>query len=70
MYCGAVPQIRNGYISNVTSVQLGGSANYTCIDGYDLTLDPNGPLICASNGSWVNVPSCTGKQNSNTNGKL
>ncbi|KAL3983031.1 EGF-like domain family protein [Acanthocheilonema viteae] len=59
VYCSAVPQIANGFASSATNVSYGGSAKYTCYDGFDFsTGKESGQIYCTDEGRWTLPPSC------------
>uniref|UniRef100_A0A9J2P4X9 Sushi, von Willebrand factor type A, EGF and pentraxin domain-containing protein 1 n=1 Tax=Ascaris lumbricoides TaxID=6252 RepID=A0A9J2P4X9_ASCLU len=59
VYCSAVPQIANGFASSATNVSFGGSAKYTCYDGFSFPSAKNSEEIyCTDEGRWTPTPSC------------
>ena len=60
-YCGAVPQIENGFVTNVSSVEFGGQVVYTCYPGFSITNEDRMPVLCQANKTWSQRPACVGK---------
>ncbi|VDN39987.1 unnamed protein product [Gongylonema pulchrum] len=61
VYCSAVPQIANGFASSATNVSYGGSAKYTCYDGFDFASGKSTEeIFCTDEGRWTLAPSCKG----------
>ncbi|OZC07372.1 sushi domain protein, partial [Onchocerca flexuosa] len=59
VYCSAVPQIANGFASSATNVSYGGSAKYTCYDGFHFSSGKeSGEIYCTDEGRWTLTPSC------------
>ncbi|VDM23842.1 unnamed protein product [Toxocara canis] len=59
VYCSSVPQIANGFASSATNVSFGGSAKYSCYDGFSFPSGKNSEEIyCTDEGRWTPTPAC------------
>ena len=62
VYCGAVPQIDNGFAVEASNVTYRGVANYQCYAGFSF---PSGnfleSIVCMDNGQWSPRPNCQGE---------
>ena len=58
-YCGAPPRIADGYVSGATGVTFDRTANYTCVNGYDLIGGYS--KKCLASAQWETPPNCVGE---------
>ena len=59
--CDALSNPDNGFVVPAgTSINVGGTATYTCNDGYEIS--GSDALTCELNGEWLgSLPTCEGK---------
>ncbi|CAL2041939.1 unnamed protein product [Caenorhabditis brenneri] len=59
IYCGAVPQIANGYVDSATNVSFGGQVKYSCHKGFFFSSGKDIETVyCGELGKWSTPPPC------------
>ncbi|CAD6196234.1 unnamed protein product [Caenorhabditis auriculariae] len=59
IFCGAVPQIANGYAVSATNVTFGGVAKYSCYKGFAFASGKSVEVVqCTNEGHWTPPPQC------------
>ncbi|ULT97657.1 hypothetical protein L3Y34_005467 [Caenorhabditis briggsae] len=59
IYCGAVPQIANGYVDSATNVSFGGQVKYSCHKGFFFSSGKDIETVyCGELGKWNTPPPC------------
>ncbi|KAI6214115.1 Sushi, von Willebrand factor type A, EGF and pentraxin domain-containing protein 1 [Aphelenchoides besseyi] len=58
IYCGAVPQIANGFAVSATNVTFGGMAKYECYDGFSFPSGKKSEEVRCGDDGWSKPPKC------------
>ena len=63
MYCGAVKDVDNGLVVNITGFVFESEVRYGCFDGFEMSPADGAVVKCEADGDWGDPPLCTGKVN-------